>query len=300
MRWVPKNEAELRHAIAEGLIEESHHCDLKRMLATGRGANRDIAKDLAAMAVDGGALIYGVDEANGDLRPFHLEGFRERVDQISGSLVDEPLNVRVEEFLSTEDPSRGYAVVLVPESPTAPHMVDGRYRGRGDTTNRVLSDAEVLRLHARRRQAEEEIEDLIRKEIERDPTPLDKREQAHMFVIAEPVSGRSEMLLETIGEENATKWILENLIHGRPSIQLTEGWSPDLGGASSVSRAADGWSAHSSYIAPGRQPTSEADEEDFFEVELRENGGARLFCSRASVQHKDVSDRVFSKLSLEA
>ncbi len=47
----------------------------------------------------------------------------------------------------------------------------------------------------------------------------------------------------------------------------------------------DGWSAHSSYLHPGRQPREEADEDDYFEVEVRENGGIRLFCSRASVPH---------------
>jgi hypothetical protein len=293
MRWLPKSEAELERALKEGLLYESHHSDLKRMPSSGKGSNRDIAKDLASLAVDGGALVYGVDEASLELTPFKLAGFRERIDQIARSLVDEPLHVRIEELPCVVDPATGYAIVVVPESSTAPHMVDGRYRGRGDTTNRILSDAEVLRLHARRRSTEEGIEDLLRAEIERDPSPPDHRDQAHMFVVAEPVSGRAEMFLDAIGEENPTQWIYANVVHGRPSVALNDSWSPGLSIVSNVSRTSDGWSAHSGYLLPGRQPAPEAQEDDYFEVELHENGGIRLFCSRASdTRGPDTRDKL--------
>ena len=282
MRWLPKTETELAQALKEGFLSESHYLDLKRMPAAGKGSNRDIAKDLASLAVDGGALVYGVDETSLELTPFELAGFRERVDQIARALVDEPLHVRIEELTCVAEPTKGYAIVVVPESPTSPHMVDGRYRGRGDTTNRILPDAEVLRLHGRRRSTEAGIEDLVRREIERDPTPPGHRNQAHMFVVAEPVTSRSEMFLEAIGEETPTKWIFTNVVHGKPAIPLTEGWSPDLSIVSNVSRTSDGWSAHSGYLLPGREPSPEAKEDDYFEVELHENGGVRLFCSRAS------------------
>lgn len=285
MRWIPKTEGELQQALEQGLLGESHHFDLKKMPAQGKSANKGIAIDLASFAVDGGAIVFGVDEASAQLTPFELAGFRERVDQIARSLVDEPLTVRVEELPSGADPKNGYAVVVVPESPSAPHMVDGRYRGRGDTTNVMLSDAEVVRLHARRSQRRAAIEDLVRSEIDRDPAPPEHRTQAHMFVVAEPVSSRRQMLLEAIGDENPTKWIMEKVIHGRPSVTLVDQWSPDLSIVSTVSRAADGWSAHSSYLQPGRQPSPEADEDDYFEVELHENGAIRLYCSRASVSH---------------
>lgn len=293
MNWLPSSESELRNAMEQGLLRESHHLDLKRMAPPGKAANRETAKDLASMAVDGGALIYGVDEANGTLTPFNLEGFRERMDQIGRSLVDEPLRVRIEEFPSEADPALGYAVVIVPESPSAPHMVDGRYRGRGDTTNIQLSDAEVLRLHTQRQQDTASVEELLRAEIERDPTPEHMRQQAHLFVVAEPVTGRSEMFLETLEEEEATRWISTHLINGSPGAHLSEDWSPDLGLINRVGRETEGWVATSGYMAPGRVPRPEAHEDDLLHIEFRENGGVRLFCGRASDTHpSDSSQRV--------
>ena len=285
MHWIPRTEDELRSGLQDGLLRESHHLDLKRHPPSGKGGNKDIAKDIASLAIDGGVLVFGVDEASGTLSPFRLTGFSERVDQIARSLIDEPLRVRVEVLPSVESPGVGYALVIVPESPSAPHMVDLRYRGRGDTTNIVLSDAEVVRLHERRQRERSGIEDLLMAEIERDPSPSGQRRQAHMFVVAEPVTNRREMLLEVIDDSSPTRWIMENLINGRPGVRLTEQWSPDLSIASNVSRTADGWSAHTGYLAPGREPLPEADEDDLFEVEIRENGGIRLFCSRATASH---------------
>lgn len=178
MRWVPGSKEELATALKEGLLKESHHIDLKREPGVGKAANKSMAVDMASLAVDGGVLVYGADERSGELSPFDLSGFRERVDQVARSLIDEPLSVRIEELPSAEHPGQGCVLVVVPESPSAPHMVDGRYRGRGDTTNIILSDAEVVRLHERRRNSERSIADLVRAEIDRDPSPPQHRTQA--------------------------------------------------------------------------------------------------------------------------
>ena len=47
---------------------------------------------------------------------------------------------------SADTPGHGYVVVHIPQSVRAPHMADGRYYGRGDKTNRVLPNTEVVRL----------------------------------------------------------------------------------------------------------------------------------------------------------
>ncbi|RCG32034.1 hypothetical protein DQ384_05725 [Sphaerisporangium album] len=65
----------------------------------------------------------------------------------------------------------------------APHMVNGKYYGRGDKTKIVLSDAEVVRLHERRRATEPDALELLRHEFESDPIPADLRQgHAHMFL----------------------------------------------------------------------------------------------------------------------
>lgn len=285
MRWWPRSEDELARALREGLLSESHHVDLKREPASGKAANKAMAVDMACLAVDGGILVYGADEQSRELHPFDFSGFREHVDQVARSLVDEPLPVRIEEIASTTDPGKGYVIVIVPESPSSPHMVDGRYRGRGDTTNIRFSDSEVVRLHTRRQQHDREAEEVLRNEMMRDPTPEDKRVQGHLFVVAEPMTGRGEMLLEALEGIDATQWIMKNLIRGRPSSELTEGWSPDLGIVSRVGREAEGWVAHSGYMGPGRTILPEGDEDDLLHLEFRENGGVRLFCGRGSDSH---------------
>jgi hypothetical protein len=45
------------------LLEEVH-IDIKREIPSGRGANRELARDLASFAIDGGLYIIGVDEVS--------------------------------------------------------------------------------------------------------------------------------------------------------------------------------------------------------------------------------------------
>jgi hypothetical protein len=92
-------------------------------------------------------------------------------------------------------------IVEVPPSPLAPHMVDGKYHGRGDTVKHVLSDAEVERMHA---------EELIDREIARDPfkdaLAVVSAEGGHprardagvcLYVVARPIAGPRSCSLST-------------------------------------------------------------------------------------------------------
>jgi len=66
-RWTPKTESDLQDAINSGIIEETHHLDVKQALDTTKADNRELAPDLASFAVDGGTLVIGLaeDETNG-------------------------------------------------------------------------------------------------------------------------------------------------------------------------------------------------------------------------------------------
>ncbi|WP_415395009.1 helix-turn-helix domain-containing protein [Rhodococcus globerulus] len=149
--WSPRTESELQSALTNGLLEETHHLDLKRELAPRASGNKSLAKDLAAFAIDGGMILVGVDEGADSaqpptLTPQPVEGLSERVEQVALMGVTEPLRVQTTVIPSSE-PSKGYLVIRIPPSPRAPHMVDGRYYGRGDKTNVILSNEEVLRYH---------------------------------------------------------------------------------------------------------------------------------------------------------
>jgi hypothetical protein len=70
---------------------------------------------------------------------------------------DEGVPVRTVSVESSSGANRGFLLVQVPPSPRAPHMVDGRYCGRADRTNRPLSNAEVIRLHEQQMAAQRDI-----------------------------------------------------------------------------------------------------------------------------------------------
>lgn len=98
-RWQPNSEADLRQAIDEGVLTEGHYLEFKQELASGSGSNKELARDLASLAVDGGLLIIGVgeDKSTGDLylTPVPLAGLAERVDQIAHSIPDPPIAVTI-------------------------------------------------------------------------------------------------------------------------------------------------------------------------------------------------------------
>src|SRR4051812_28439433 len=97
--------------------------------------------------------------------PIALAGARERIDQIVGSSIQEPPDTQIIELPLGSDPARGYIVVVVPRSARAPHQVvvkdNYRFYGRGATGNRMLGQAEVDALYARRHRWDVDRDDLL-------------------------------------------------------------------------------------------------------------------------------------------
>ena len=119
-------------------------------------------------AVDGGVIIFGVDEREDgtfEMAPHDMDGWREWIDQIALHSV-EP-SVRVTTSALRQDGGDGCLVVVVPPSTRAPHMVDGRYWRRSDNTNVALRDSEARELWQRNLQRRIDAEALISAEIER-------------------------------------------------------------------------------------------------------------------------------------
>ena len=80
----------------KGHAEESSTLDFKRQI----GSNPEIAKDLAAMALNGGVLVYGVEEDKdtgvaAEIKPVPLKQVEERIRQIAGSGVSPPVDLDV-------------------------------------------------------------------------------------------------------------------------------------------------------------------------------------------------------------
>jgi hypothetical protein len=198
--WPPRTEEQLQRAADDGLLVESHTLYLKRQLGSD---NKKTAADLAAFSVDGGIIIVGVDETEPPtLNALNLKGLGERVEQIGLSTVDEPVQVTTYDIGSAADPTVGYLVVEVPVSGRAPHMVDGRYYSRGDKTNIVLSDAEVMRWHDRKIKEQNDLSDEARDELERlrndSPQPI-----TTLLIIAKPLGARRDLLMAL---STSTSW----------------------------------------------------------------------------------------------
>jgi hypothetical protein len=290
-RFQARDEADLTHMIQEGLLEEDHHTELKREIPSGKGANKELGRDLASLAVDGGVLYVGVDEGvegqPPSLHAVELPGLPERVDQVARSVIKPPLGLAVRTIATSASPGHGYVVVTVPPSGDAPHMVDGRYWGRGARTKESLADAQVRDILERRSRARDAALAGLRALVDRDPTPPQLRQQAHLFVLARPMFGPSDMLLRAFGDDSAAMWLTSQILQGTPLAEPSKG-SPDLGStATTVSRRARGWAIHTYEIGISRQLQALRDdaaptESGLLDVEFDEDGTVQLFCGRAS------------------
>jgi hypothetical protein len=283
-RWWPETYGELAEAAAAGVLVESHSLDLKRELEPGDRGNRSRATDLAAFAVDGGVLVIGVAEGNPPtISPVELAGQRERIDQVARTRIDGPLAVQVVELRSPDDPARGCLVVVVPASPEAPHMVDNRYMGRGDSTNVRLDDAAVRRLHAQRALRVDRMEALLEAEVRRDPIAPDARQNGHIFVVAQPAFAPAEMLESAVGDWQA--WM--NRLRNLPTLKAQ--FAPDLERLGEVRRRPAGWALTN--LEATRSLRDGRDEGLALDVEVNEDGGVRIFCGRGSDTARDTTDQ---------
>jgi hypothetical protein len=175
-------------------------------------------------------------------------------------------------------------------------MVDHKYVGRGDKTKQYLSDAEVRRLHEQRRVTEKDGLALLRQQFERDPVPTDMRRQAHLFLLAVPIAGRDDMLLDLVHGPDRRSQLHQ--FAGRadtPELEETlrsagiDGFSPSLRYATSLGLRPAGVALHSSELTGDRTLTMTGglSDEDVVELEIDEDGGLRIFMSRLSDSLED-------------
>jgi hypothetical protein len=148
--WCPASWDQLNRLLGEA---ESPSLDFKRAL----GNNEEIAKDIAAMTVNGGVLLYGVDEDKAtcvatELVPFPIAGVEERLRQVAGTRIDPVPDLQVHVIASPDDPSAGVVAVEIPASALAPHQAKKRFPCRRGTTTDYLDQREVERLYRQRQE----------------------------------------------------------------------------------------------------------------------------------------------------
>ncbi|PXX60402.1 hypothetical protein DFR70_110244 [Nocardia tenerifensis] len=247
--WNPRTEDELRRAVADGLLEETHTLDIKRELERGKSANKKLGCDIAAFSLDGGIIVIGVDEDTDPpcMWPVELDGLAERIENIAATLVREPVHVRTTAIPAHGQPGKGYLLVHIAPSPRAPHMVDGRYYGRGDKTNIVLDYADVLRLHEHQLAKQKDILPEIHQAI----TNLGERKRLNSIlgILAEPLGAPRDLLLPVTEDRNWSTTI-GDLVRST-SVQHNRDYSPNFYDASSFERTANGVAVKTMYEGQG-------------------------------------------------
>ncbi len=229
--WVPRSADELLGRLGAGDLHESALLDGKRRL-TGGGRRRRVRHD-----GHGGVLLTGVDEDEAGTRlvtpvPIELTGQRERVEQKVSTAISEPPVIDVRPLALRDDPQRGFLAIIVLPSPRGPHQVvlKGKYQGRFYTrdgsTNRILDQASVEALYARRTRWERDFEAEVRARAHATVAP-DADNAVELTLYAEPVAGSPGTL--TVGPAGDPRQMLtsavQQAIRESPADQEFRGFS---------------------------------------------------------------------------
>jgi hypothetical protein len=282
--WRPRTEADLQAAVDSGLLAETHYLDMKQMIGSSEAERKNIARHLASLGIHGGSLVVGIAEDSTQrawlLAPQPLHGLPERVDQLAAHLIDPPLFISLTEIPSGSDPSKGYLIIEVPPSSRAPHMVEGRYYGRGERTRQQLSDAEVTRLHSSRIPVDAIGHELLDAEFKRDPVSDEDRVNGHLYLIAQPLSAPPQVARGLIaGGQISLMGVMQDPAEDIGSCRMAP---PRPTAAQDFIRRSQG-AAMSSY-AVGRagsiNPNASAPENDLLDIEFHEDGGIRVLMGR--------------------
>ena len=132
------------------------------------------------MSTDGGVLLYGIGEdehgaADDPLPDSHLRVLPTGCLRSCRTSISEVPFIEPREYPCADDSSKGYLLVIVPQSARAPHQVtvggEFRFYGRDAKGKRVLSEGEVARLYRRRDEWNQSREGLLDEAVEPQVSP---------------------------------------------------------------------------------------------------------------------------------
>jgi schlafen family protein len=282
--WIPRSVQELEGAVSSSAVTETTYLDFKSYPTRTDAGRIGIARDIAAMSVDGGVFIFGVAEKGGgfELDPQPVDQWREWVSQVALNAIQPAARVSTLALERTD--GTGYLVVIVPASARAPHMVGGRYYGRADTTNFQMTDQQARSLWLRNLDRRDSGLALLRNEVAREPASDEMRTTARMFVVAQPVSADPRLLLDAVEDRNLRRWVSALAAHRLITHRQT--YNPGIHSTNEVSRRARGAARSTYYLAPDRTVRNNGNHApsatDLVDLEIHEDGGLRLYYGRAS------------------
>ena len=156
--WQPRDYEDIEAAV--GVVAESPELDFKRELSKPA----DIAKDIAAMSLQGGVIAYGVDEADettvaSEVTPIPLRQVPEKIQNIVDTAIWPSPAIDIRVVTRQSGDSDGVVLVTVAPSPLAPHYTHDRFPARSGTTTRYLTEREIGDLYDQRKAAFASAED---------------------------------------------------------------------------------------------------------------------------------------------
>lgn len=232
--WQPRTWHELEAAC--GVVAEAIDLDFKAQLTS----NAEIAKDLAAMTVQGGVIAYGIDEDDKAvaeaITPLELRNAPERIQQVVDSAIWPPPIVEIDTIKNPEDSTMGVLLVTVPASALAPHYTRERFPARSGTTTRYLTEREIAVLYEQRRQlfSVSEERPILSGHLDPTNTPELKRGIGELRIFAAPFTDArhpsgvylGRPLLEAAQAARSTMaWLSHSRTQGLLDI-LGEQWAP--------------------------------------------------------------------------
>lgn len=272
--WPPTTSSELESLIRAGRLVETAAFDAKEKLPT----SKELAKDIAAMATEGGIIVIGVGEdANKRLTrecPIRLAGAKETVANIVATCLAEPPTIRISSLPVQQQEDLGYLIILVPQSERAPHMVivdnDNRYYRRDSAGNRPLLEGEVARIYGQRRVWEIDRNLALTREMERlgkEPSPF----VSHLHLICGPVI-EHDGLLSILGTDQEVPLKVSGLERlARDPDVAPPTFQKDFNRLS-------GWSMTVLGAVAGSEDKSLVGYESCLQLGIRYNGNGFLFC----------------------
>lgn len=286
--WIPASIAELETLVTQGILEESAFLDFKRELPS---KSRDIARDIAAMANEGGVLIHGVGEDEHGrptiLNPIRLVGEAERVSNILRTSVSDPPTIEIKTLTLADDPARGYLAIIIPPSPRAPHMVvvegEDRFYGRSAKGNVRLNEAEIARLYERRKTRQGDGDTFLDEAIKAAPIQSNS-DFGYLHLIARPSILMDDLFMRLAEKVGGSSFLSDAIRLASKESVFSYTFSPGFS-SGRIRPTPRGWMI---YMHDQPSPDRKRPEYYVLDLEVRFDGLIRLFCGRAAERRDSV------------
>jgi Putative DNA-binding domain len=288
--WLPTSAEALISAIDDNVLpHESATIEVKAALPEKK-ANRDIAVDVAAMATDGGVIVYGVREdkqtSSYTAEPLVLSGAKDRISDVVSSHLREHVEFDVRLLPLASDLSRGFVLIDVPASVRAPHMVEvrgeHRYYGRVPGGNQMLTESQVARLYERRQRAEEEALSAIDALIAKAPLEPAPAVRGDLHLLIRPLLSEAS-LRDQLWEGREEEEIRKTVAAAFNGIQFASASESGLSEFLQFAHPAPTLEGYELYNTPIERPDEVIDR--YVErIEVLDDGTTRYFCAAVAQQ----------------